>query len=190
MPPKVKVAKDDIIRTALDLVRAEGESALNARLVAAALRCSTQPVFSNFATMEDLRQTVIEAGYDYYLSFLKAEAKSGRYPPYKAFGRGYIRFACEEKELFRFLFMRDRRGEGFVPTEDFEMSVSMIMEANGLSRQRAEQMHLEMWACVHGIATMLATSFFIPDWDLIDTMLTDVYQGLRARHLQSAQEEV
>ena len=33
------------------------------------------------------------------------------YPPYKAMGMGYIRFAAEERELFRLLFMRDRSGE-------------------------------------------------------------------------------
>ena len=32
----------------------------------------------------------------------------GKYPPYKASGMAYIRFAKEEKELFKLLFMRDR----------------------------------------------------------------------------------
>ena len=49
--------------------------------------------------------------------------------------------------------------------------------------ERAERMHLEMWTCVHGIATMLATSFLSLDWELISDMLTDVYQGIRTKHL-------
>ena len=188
MPPKVKITREDIIRTALDMIRANGAAGLNARTIAVALNCSTQPIFSNFATMDELQKAVIEAGYADYLGFLKREAESGRYPTYKAFGRGYIRFAYEEKELFKLLFMRDRGGEGFVPTEDFERSVALIMEANGLSRERAERFHLEMWACVHGIATMLATSFFTPEWALISNMMTDVYQGLRTRHIQEEHE--
>ncbi len=184
MPPKVKITREDIIRTALDLIRAKGVTTLNARQIAAALNCSTQPIFSNFATMDDLQKAVIEAGYAYYLGFLKSEAESGKYPPYKAMGWAYIRFAYEEKELFKLLFMRDRGGEGLTPTEDFEMSVSLIMAANGLSRERAERFHLETWSCVHGIATMLATSFFMPEWELISDMITDVYQGLRMRHIQ------
>jgi AcrR family transcriptional regulator len=190
MPPKVKVTKEDITRTALDLLRKEGESALNARRLAAALNCSTQPVFSNFSNMDGLRSAVIEAAYLRYFGFLKSEAESGKYPTYKAFGRAYIRFSYEEKELFKFLFMRDREGEGFVPTEDFEQSVAMIMNANGLPRERAVRMHLEMWACVHGIAAMMATSFFTPDWALIDEMLTDVYQGVRMRHVQAHQNSL
>jgi hypothetical protein len=66
----------------------------------------------------------------------------------------------------------------------------MIMNANGLPRERAVRMHLEMWACVHGIAAMMATSFFTPDWALIDEMLTDVYQGVRMRHVQAHQNSL
>ena len=188
MPPKVKITREDIVQTALDLVRAGGEATLNARLVAAALHCSTQPVFSNFATMEELQRAVIEAGYQYYLGFLEKEAESGKYPTYKAFGMAYVRFAYEEKELFKLMFMRDRHGAELEPTTDFEMSVNLIMSANGLSRERAHRMHMEMWVCVHGIATMLATSFFTPEWDAISEMTTDIYQGLRARHIQEEKD--
>ena len=61
MPPKVKVTKEEIVRAALDLVRQSGAAALNARAVANRLGCSTQPVFSNYATMEELRQDVLQA---------------------------------------------------------------------------------------------------------------------------------
>jgi hypothetical protein len=94
----------------------------------------------------------------------------------------YIRFAQEEKALFRLLFMRDRRGEVLSLTPDFLASVQILMDANGISRENAERMHLEMWACVHGIATMLATSFLSLDQGLISDMLTDVYQGLRSKY--------
>jgi len=54
MPPKVKVTKEAVVAAAVQIVRSQGAQALNARTVAAALACSTQPVFSNFATMEQL----------------------------------------------------------------------------------------------------------------------------------------
>lgn len=183
MPPRVRITKDEIVQTALGLLRKEGETAINARSIAAALNCSTQPVFSNFATMEELQKAVAAAAYDLYLAFLQNEVEKGEYPPYKAFGMAYIRFAKEEKVLFKLLFMCDRKGEALNPTTDFSSSVEMIMKANGIPRETAERMHLEMWACVHGIGVMLATSFFAPEWELISDMLTDVYQGLRARYL-------
>ena len=183
MPPKIKITKEDIIKTATQLVRESGDSAINARAVATALNCSTQPIFCNFESMDELRDAVVLNAYNIYTDFIKNEVGSGKYPPYKAFGMAYVRFAKEEKELFKVLFMRARTEKSFVPTSDFDESVEMIMKANGVSRESAELIHLEMWTCVHGIGTILATSFLELDFELISNMLTDVYQGIRMKHL-------
>ena len=84
MPPKIRITKADIVNTAVDIVRKNGESALNARNIATALNCSTQPVFSNFATMDDLRVAVVEAADALCGEYRKREVESGEYPPYKA----------------------------------------------------------------------------------------------------------
>ena len=182
MPPKVKITKDEIVAATLELLRHEGEDAMNARRIAAHLGCSTQPVFSNFASMEELQHAVLAAAYQYYHNFLVQEAQGGKYPPYKAYGMAYIRFAREEKVLFKALFMCDRKGQAPTPSVDFSESVTMIMQANHVTREQAELWHMEMWSCVHGIATMLATSFLELDEDLISDMISNVYQGLRAKH--------
>ena len=82
MPPKVKISKQDIIDTALALLREGGEGAVNARSIAAALGCSTQPIFSNFSSMEELEESVTLAAYECYLGALAREARSGKYPAY------------------------------------------------------------------------------------------------------------
>ena len=183
MPPKVKITRADIISAAVDIVRKSGAQAINARTVASSLNCSTQPVFFNFATMDELQRATVEAAYEIYLGYLQREAESGKYPPYKSYGMAYVRFAMEEKELFKLLFMRDRSTEDTSLSLDFEASVQMIMKANGVSEKKARLMHLEMWSCVHGIGVMLATSFLELEWELVGDMLTDVYQGIRARHV-------
>ena len=184
MPPKVKITKENIVNAALDIVRKDGAAALNARSLAAAIGCSTQPLFSNFSSMEELDAEVIKTAYELYIGFINAEIERGEYPIYKAYGRAYIRFASEERELFKLLFMRDRRGEDISPTPDFDASVKMIMEANGFERERAELFHLEMWSVAHGIATMLATSFLsLAEW-VISRMLSDAYSGIRRVHLE------
>ena len=183
MPPKVKITKKEIIETTLELIRRSGTDAINARSIAAALECSTQPIFSNFSSMEELYENVTSAAHDLYFSFLQTHAESGKYPKYKAFGMAYILFAKEEKELFKFLFMRDRTGDESIETSDFEASVEMIINSIGVTRDVAEIMHIEMWAFVHGIAVMYVTSFLNLDLDLVSNMLTDIYQGIKARHL-------
>lgn len=188
MPPKVKVSKEEIINTAISLIRKSGASAVNARSIAAELGCSTQPIFSNFASMEELDNEVVRSAYALYLGFLEREAERGEYPQYKSFGMAYIRFAEEERELFKLLFMCDRAGAEIAPTLDFEKSVEIIMNTNGLSREQAQLLHMEMWSCVHGIGTMLATSFLTLKRELISKMLSDVYIGLRDIHVKEQVE--
>ena len=189
MPPKVKITREDIVKTALDLVRRSGTDAINARAVAAELNCSTQPVFSNFATMGELQKAIIIAAYGIYLDFIKAEIASGKYPQYKSFGMAYVRFAKEEKELFKLLFMRDRTEEEISVPPDFKESVELIMNANGVSEETARLMHLEVWTCVHGIGAMLATSFLPLEWELISDILSDIYMGIRERHIKKEKDK-
>lgn len=180
MPPKAKVTKEEILNAALSLVRQEGSGALNARALAGMLNCSTQPIFSNYASMEEVRRDVIRQAEELYQAYLREDMGSGKYPPYKASGMAYIRFAVEERELFKLLFMRDRSKEvlpGITP--DMEELMQIIQKNVGISREKAERFHLSMWAHVHGIATMAATSYLQLDWELISLMLTEAYQGLR-----------
>lgn len=179
MPPKVKITKEDLINTALEIVRESGADAVNARTVAARLCCSTQPVFSNFATMEELRLAVARKATALYEEYMQQEIESGKYPVYKASGMAYIRFAKEEKELFKLLYMCDR-SDGTIP-DDPKLTNQMeaiIQNNTGLTDTKAKLFHLEIWACVHGIATMFATGFLDLDWELVSNMLTDIYQGL------------
>ncbi len=183
MPPKVKITREDIINAAVDIVRKNGAQAINARNVAAMLKCSTQPVFSNFATMGELRLAVVERADILCQEYIKREAESGEFPIYKASGMAYIRFAKEEKELFKLLYMRDR-SEEMIPeaTEIGDEMETIVHNNTGLDGMDVKLFHLEMWAYVHGIATMFATGFLDLDWELVSKMLTDAYQGMRKQY--------
>ena len=182
MPPKAKITKEQIIAAGLALAREAGPEAINARAVAGKLGCSTQPVFSNYATMDSLQRDVLAAADGLYQKHLEAEMEQGKHPPYKAMGLGYIGFARQEPELFRWLFMRDRTGET-IPDGRAENAgiIDLIADKTGLDADAAWLFHLEMWIFVHGAASMLATGYV--DWDetLISDMLTDVFEGLKAR---------
>lgn len=183
MPPKVKTTREAIVDAAVALVRKDGAQALNARNLAAALGCSTQPVFSNFATMEELRLAVVEKADALCREYMQQEVNSGVYLPYKATGMAYIRFAKEEKELFQLLYMRDRSEEAYSAALDFGAETEALVQQNtGLDAQTAKLFHLEIWACVHGIAAMFATGFVDLPWELVSSMLTDIYQGLRKQY--------
>lgn len=183
MPPKSKLTKQDIVNTAVDIVRQQGEQALNARNLAAAMGCSTQPIFSNFSSMEELYYCVIQRADAINKAFIDAEIAKRQFPSYKASGIAYIRFAKEETELFKLLYMRDRGSEE-IPAEDaLTNQMENIVHTNtGLEGDSVKLFHLEMWAAVHGIATMFATGFLDLDWELVSQMLTDIYQGLSKQY--------
>ena len=184
MPPKAKTSREDIIAAAVSLVREKGEGALNARDLAAALSCSTQPIFFNFGNMTELRGEVLNVANKIYLSYLEEDMSSGEFPPYKASGMAYIRFAAEEKELFKMLFMRDRAndlppiGEG----EELEPIYELIQKQICISYEDARLFHLENWAVVHGIAAMGVTGYLELDRELVSRMLSDCYMGLKAHY--------
>lgn len=183
MPPKVRFTREEIIDAALSITREKGLSAVTARELGARLGSSPKPIFGLFRNMEEVQQETMKAADAVYQRYLREDMAGGKYPPYKASGMSYIRFAMEEKELFRLLFMRDRsREEQPKNAEEVRPLIEMIRQNTGLSEEKAWLFHLELWMYVHGIATTLVTSY--ADWDLslISQTLTDVYQGLKYRH--------
>lgn len=187
MPPKCKFTREEIVAAALTLVRTEGAAALTARGLAAALGTSAKPIFGLFAGMQEVQQAVLSAADALYQSYLREDMAAGVYPPYKASGMAYIRFAREERELFKLLFMRDRSGEPVAEDrESIRPMLDMLMTQLSISEDVAYLLHLEMWLYVHGIAAMYATGYL--DWDLefVSRTLTDAYMGLRHRHTGEA----
>lgn len=188
MPPKCRFTREKIIQAALDLTAEKGVGALTARGLAQRLGSSAKPIFGLFANMEEVQQEVVKAANLRYQEYLRQDMSAGRYPPYKASGMAYIRFAREQKELFKLLFMRDRTHEEKAAGDELEALLGLIQKNMGLSRDDAYRFHLEMWIYVHGIATMIATAYLEWDMDFISAALTDAYQGLRLRFLPKETE--
>ena len=188
MPPKCRFTREEIIQAALDLTAEKGVGALTARGLAQRLGSSAKPIFGLFANMEEVQQEVVKAANLRYQEYLRQDMSAGRYPPYKASGMAYIRFAREQKELFKLLFMRDRTHEEKADGDELEALLGLIQKNMGLSRDDAYRFHLEMWIYVHGIATMIATAYLEWDMDFISAALTDAYQGLRLRFLPKETE--
>ncbi len=182
MPRKFMFTREEVLAAALDLAREQGIAAVTARGLGEKLGSSSKPIFSLFENMEDVLSAVMEAADELYQNYLKEDMESGKYPPYKASGMAYIRFAKEEKELFRLLFMRDRSHESIEDKEENKPFIELIKQNLGISEEDAYLFHLEMWIYVHGMATMLATSYLELDEEFISRVLTDGYEGMKTRY--------
>ncbi|WP_051507349.1 TetR/AcrR family transcriptional regulator [Saccharibacillus sacchari] len=181
MPPKPKLTKEAILSAALDLVREEGADAVNARNVAKKLNCSTQPIFSHFASMEELKAAVQAQAEQLYNTAMMEGLQGGE--GFLGMGLAYIRFARTEKRLFQLLFMsgafqQEKAAEIAGTTEGDEEIIRMIAQMAGLSRDQAQRLYSGIWFTTHGIASLLATNGSTMDDAEANRILRDVYKGI------------
>lgn len=177
-----------IIDCAVKIVAEHGIGALNARSLAKRLGCSTRPVYLSFSGMDELKSCVKERVTEIYRGYLQTEVDSGKYTEYKAYGMGYIEFARRERELFKYLFMRDRSGEDGSPDGgDLDGVFKALNASTGLDGKRAERFHVECWIFVHGIATMIATGYLELETDDVSALLNDAFLGLKARYASTVE---
>ncbi len=185
MPPKPRITKEQIELAALEAVRENGLEGLNARALAKALDCSTQPIFSNFTSMEEIEKAVESRARALYEERI-ARGMAELTPKYMGSGLAYISFARDEKQLFRLLFMCDRRGD-YAPRENLDEVISALRQKTGLSREEAYERHLMMWVFVHGIAVMVNTGYL--DWTEEQTraMLEKEFEGMAMKRKENDQ---
>ena len=183
MPRKFLFTKEEVQAAALELTREKGFAAVTARSLGKKLGTTSRPIFSHYATMADVQKAVIEAAEDLYRAYIKREIASGKYTAYKARGMAYIKFAREEKELFKLLFMRDRSREITKgnPREK-DLPTGLVEKQKGIDKASATTFCLEMWAYTHGIAALIATNYLSWDDELSSRALTDVYEGLKNKY--------
>ena len=177
MPPRAKVTREQIVDGALSVVRKRGAGALTAKALSEELSCSTQPVFWQFESMEELKKEVYAAALAVFGAYLRRQdtARSA----YLAIGMNYIRFATEERELFRLLFMSDFGQTDVVAARvEMEYILGVIGESGAVSDENAQTVYRDMWLFSHGIPAMMATDTANFTEAEAGKMLSDVYRGL------------
>lgn len=187
MPRQFRFTKDEIIDASITIVREKGFKAISAREIGKTLSSSSKPIFSLFENMEEVNNEIIKRAYTIYTQYIENAMKKNKWPKYKASGMAYISFAKEERELFKLLFMRDRTNEE-VEKLNFSPFTEILEKQLGITKDEAELFHLEMWICVHGIASMIATSFLDLDEETISNILSDNFLGLKNRFLEKKNE--
>ena len=180
MPAKKVIEKETIVDAALDIVRREGMDGLNMRTLAKACNCSTQPIYLSFSGADELKAEVKKRIIEIYRDYRKREILLNAYPEFKAVGMAYIRFAKEEPELFKYLFMRNRVKEAQDDmNEDFITETSVLSNLYKINGDVATQIHIQIWIWVHGIATMYATRYMNWEWEDVSKLLTDAFISIK-----------
>jgi hypothetical protein len=94
----------------------------------------------------------------------------------------FLRLAKEETELFKMRYMRDRTKESFSDNSAANEPILMMIQNNlGTTREIAQEINLQLWVYVHGIATMIATNYIDFDLKQASNVLSKAFAGLSAQ---------
>lgn len=114
MARKTTFTRDDVVTAALQVIDDEGLGAMSARRVAEAMRASTAPVYSNFASMDELLTVVMDAAATRVLAYCRRRWSDDEF---LNMGLGFVHFAIDHPRLFRAMYLEsrlDRESDGRV----------------------------------------------------------------------------
>ena len=159
MAPKNKFTREEMVAAAVRVVQKLGAAALTAKSLAEELGTSTQPVFTCFGTMDAAKAEVYAAAERMFDKYLTAGLKEKI--PFFGFGTQYIRFAREEPELYRILFLireNEQENGAFSVMRHMQALVRpSLTEIYHISEQEADRYFRDLWLVVHSLATLIVT---------------------------------
>lgn len=156
MPPKQRITREMILERSFEMFCREGMEVVNARSVAKALGCSTQPIFSYYSGMEDLKTALEQKAKELFENALRVEGQPG--DPLINIGSAYVRFAAEQPQLFMHLFMLNIGDPlfPFISEENREKLVRAEAEYTGMTVRAAWHLFVHMSIYIHGLAATRA----------------------------------
>lgn len=181
MPTTIRITKEMILNAAFDITRNEGIEKLSNREIAKKMNCSIRPIYYQFKNSEELYKELYNKINSYFYDFIMKNIADD-IPHYKQIGINYIKFAQEETNLFKVLFMSPARNlpNTFVETDKtgFAGVVAAIKLSTHLSDKAIKSFHTKMWIFVHGIATLTVSRSFKFTDEQIKDLLSQEFQAL------------
>ena len=180
MSTRTTFDRETIVEAAFKLTRERGWTAVTARSIAGHLGSSTMPIYSTMSSMEEIERAVRERTESLLLEYQRRPFTSDKAAS-KAVG--YVIFAREERNLFRFLYVdrpaagqpADPAGakngdgatfESFVATD----AVPRLAEQAAVALQ--EPRILKSWIFTHGLAMLVGTGILdLPDRTIVALLL-------------------
>ncbi len=159
MPPKLKYSKELIEQTAKALVERDGIECLSHRSIAKELGCSTQPIMSNFSTMDDVRFAVRKLADQEVTDYVIKGMHESEYAM-DGVVFAYIEYAALHPNLFLFLVLDGRNkahGPLLLTTLDPKPLINDLATSTNLNLEGLKRLYTHCWFFAQGIATTVAT---------------------------------
>lgn len=179
MPPISKISKDMILKSGLEIIKNDGIDNLNVRNIAKKLNCSTQPIMYHYKNMELLKEELYNIADSYHSEFLMKENSNNN--PLLNIGLQYIKFAEQEKNLFKFLFQSDKFSnfnfeDLLNNNEDGLKYIFEIMKKETkLTNKDLKENFKLLFITAHGLASLLANNSITYDEKYCKKILEDAF---------------
>lgn len=181
MAKTTKITKEKILETALEIAKEKGLEGVSNREIAKRMNSSIRPIYYQFKNVFELNKELYKTILKYFYDFLINHAIPNM-PKYKQVGINYIKFAKEENQLFKILFMTNINmlPDDFIMNdyEDFQEIIKIVKNSTNLVDDKSKSLHMKMWIFTHGIATLVATKTINFSDQEIEDLLTKEFQAL------------
>ena len=165
MPAIKKVSREEIIDAAVDLLREGGVASINARSVAKKLGCSTQPIYLSFQNMDDLKEAMTQRAIALHTQHVRDSFRShedhnscySQYSGYSSYGMGFVKFAAQEKYLFRWLYLDGKQFGSYQDDVLLSEIIAAIVTEYGYTEEIAQKLHQDMTYYSYGLAILANT---------------------------------
>jgi AcrR family transcriptional regulator len=180
MPPRVKINREMIIDAAFDIVKNDGIEKMSARTISERLKCSTQPIFYHFASIEEIKKSVYEKADMYHSEYIMPKGTENVFPLMEL-GLNYIRFGYEEKKLFQFLFQTNQFGgyslEQLIERAELSEMLHTVSMGTVCDETEAKELFLNLFIVAHGCASLLANNAIEYAEARFDKILENVFNN-------------
>lgn len=184
MAPKNKFTREEMVEAALRVVRAKGIDGLTAKTLADELGTSTQPVFTAFGSMDAVRREVYAAAVRVYDGYTNTGLKEKI--PFFGVGMQYVRFAREEPELYRLLFLTRTQEYSAIKSMEHlrELVRPTLVKIYHITAAEADIYFRDLWFVVHSLSTLIVTG----DCSYTDGEIGQILTGMSISICKSIKE--
>ncbi|WP_270562852.1 TetR/AcrR family transcriptional regulator [Clostridium beijerinckii] len=188
MPPSTKITKEMILETGYELVITTGIESVNSRSIAKMLGCSTQPIFSQFPSMEELKQGIHDLACKKFEHDVFCQENSDSF--IRSSYLKVIDLAKNQKNIFKLIYLSEHCiGENFINTRmNFESNKKIWHEIKlkyQINDNECSDILERISLLVQGIATVIATSNIQYRNEqviaIVENTLEDIVMGIKER---------
>ncbi|MBQ5332978.1 MAG: TetR/AcrR family transcriptional regulator [Oscillospiraceae bacterium] len=178
MGRSVRIPKEKLLQTGLEMIIKDGYSSINITSLAREAGCSTQPVAWHFGNMENFRKELAAYAQNYVNEKMRSDTKD----PLMSFlhtGKVIIDMAFDEPKLVSFIRLSESgtefsEGTGFVFDDKRNAALaSDIARKFGIPESAAAGFMQAAMVYTHGLSTLISTGLLSCEKSGAYKMLTD-----------------